>query len=420
MDNNNSNKINDLNNRSNHIDSHQTLSHSNERIQESLHEYPKRKSSFFPMVAAAVLGSGLTLSAMQLPFFNNDSSTEQIQTSTPVSQSPKENTIDTSSANNIPDMIESVSPAIVGVINMQKVSGNPFFPTISSEEQEKGTGSGVVYKTDDKGSYIVTNNHVVEGATNIKVQLSNGKQIDAELVGTDALTDIAVLKINGGFNIKSIPFANSQNIRTGDRVFAIGNPLGLDFANSVTEGIISAKERTMDVETSAGNASIKAIQTDAAINPGNSGGALLNTQGDLIGINSMKIAKAGVEGIGFAIPSNDVKTIIDQIVKNGKVVRPYLGLALVSGDAIPIQYLEENKINTKEGVFVVRTDDYADKVFDVSDFILEVDGQKVKSDSDLKSYIYSHKKTGDDVTFKIIRNGKEKVINLKLRSSEHN
>lgn len=128
---------------------------------------------------------------------------------------------------------------------------------------------GVIYRVDGNDTYIVTNNHVVEGAKEVKVKLSNGKTIDAELMGTDALTDIAVIKVTGNLNIKPIAFADSSKVRIGETVYAIGNPLGLELAGTVTEGIISSKERTMQVETSAGNASVKVIQTDAAINPGN-------------------------------------------------------------------------------------------------------------------------------------------------------
>ena len=173
----------------------------------------------------------------------------------------------------------------------------------------------------------------------------------------------------------------------------------------------------MDVSTSAGTSSVKAIQTDAAINPGNSGGALINASGQLIGINSMKISSTEVEGIGFAIPSNDVKTIIDEIVKNGKVVRPYMGLALTSVDSIPRQYLEQLGIDSDQGVIVSQTDNYAGKVFNEGDLITKVDGQEIATDSELKSYIYQNKKSGDTVTFTIVREGKTQNVELTLRST---
>lgn len=386
-----------------------------------VHEQPVkvvRKGSFGQTLLAGVLGGAITLGATQLPFFHNGQNEAANVTTVDSSQTSKVSTKGTSS---LSDMIDNVSPAIVGVINMQKADlNNPFSSSASSStEEETGTGSGVIYQSSANEAYIVTNNHVVEGASNIKVQLSTGKQVNAELIGTDALTDIAVLKIEGNYHIKPVAFADSSAIRTGDTVYAIGNPLGLDFSNSVTQGIVSAKERTMDVSTSAGTSTVKAIQTDAAINPGNSGGALLNASGQLIGINSMKISAEAVEGIGFAIPSNDVKTIIEQIAKDGKVIRPYMGVALTSVDTIPSQYREELGIQSNEGVLVADTDATAGKVLKKGDVITAIDGNKISSDSELKSYIYKNKKAGDTVTFKVIRDNKTMDVKLTLRSNEN-
>ena len=199
----------------------------------------------------------------------------------------------------------------------------------------------MIYQISDGSAYIVTNNHVVDGASEIKVQLHNSKQVDAKLIGKDALTDIAVLKIKDTKGIKAIQFANSSKVQTGDSVFAMGNPLGLEFANSVTSGIISASERTIDANTSAGNTKVNVLQTDAAINPGNSGGALVDINGNLVGINSMKIAAAQVEGIGFAIPSNEVRVTIEQLVKHGKIERPSIGIGLINLSDIPENYRKE-------------------------------------------------------------------------------
>ncbi|MGL6146554.1 MAG: S1C family serine protease, partial [Macrococcoides caseolyticum] len=282
-----------------------------------------------------------------------------------------------------------------------------------------GTGSGVIYQVDGNNTYIVTNNHVVEGAKELKVKLSNGKTIDAELMGTDALTDIAVLKVQGELNIKPVAFADSSKIRIGEPVYAIGNPLGLELAGTVTEGIVSSKERTMKVETSAGNSSVKVIQTDAAINPGNSGGALINTSGQLIGINSMKISANQVEGIGFAIPSNDTKTIIEQLVKNGKVERPYMGLGLVGISDVPADYLKELKITQTKGVVVAQTDSVSRTKFNKGDVITAINGHKVESDSDVRNYIYTHHKAGDNVKFTVYRGDKKTEVTMTLRSTNN-
>lgn len=390
----------------------------NENNAQQIHRqqpHKKQSSGFMKMVLAGVVGSALTLGVTELPeLLSNDNKT--------ISPVTVDHTKQDKNTSNLSQMLEQVSPAIVGVINMQQapssiydiLSGNQ-----SSDITPAGTGSGVIYQVDGNDTYIVTNNHVVEGAKEVKVKLSNGKTIDAELMGTDALTDIAVLKVTGNLNIKPVAFADSSKVRIGETVYAIGNPLGLELAGTVTEGIISSKERTMQVETSAGNASVKVIQTDAAINPGNSGGALINTDGQLIGINSMKISANQVEGIGFAIPSNDTKTIIEQLVKNGKVERPYMGLGLIGIQDVPASYLQELKINQDEGVIVARTDEVSRKTFNKGDVITEIEGHKVQSDSDVRNYIYAHHKVGDNVKFTVYRDGSKKELTMTLRSTNH-
>ncbi|TDM21358.1 trypsin-like serine protease [Macrococcoides canis] len=391
-----------------------------EYYNENAHLQPpqpkKQNAGFLKMVLAGVVGSALTLGVTELPdYFSHD----ETETISPVTV---DNSTASKSTSNLSQMLEQVSPAIVGVINMQQapssiydiLSGNQ-----STDITPAGTGSGVIYQVDGNNTYIVTNNHVVEGAKELKVKLSNGKTIDAELMGTDALTDIAVLKITGDLEIKPVAFADSSKIRIGEPVYAIGNPLGLELAGTVTEGIVSSKERTMEVETSAGNASVKVIQTDAAINPGNSGGALINTNGQLIGINSMKISANQVEGIGFAIPSNDTKTIIEQLVKNGKVERPYMGLGLVGISDVPDEYLKELKITQKKGVVVAQTDSISREKFNKGDVITAIDGHNVESDSEVRNYIYTHHKAGDSVTFTVYREDKKTEVTMTLRSTNN-
>ncbi|MEB8171412.1 trypsin-like peptidase domain-containing protein [Macrococcus caseolyticus] len=380
-------------------------------------QHPKKqKAGFLKMVLAGVVGSVLTLGVTELPEYFSHGETETIS---PVTV---DNTTTSKSTSNLSQMLEQVSPAIVGVINMQQAPSS-IYDILSGNRSTNitpaGTGSGVIYQVDGNNTYIVTNNHVVEGAKELKVKLSNGKTIDAELMGTDALTDIAVLKVTGQLNIKPVAFADSSKIRIGEPVYAIGNPLGLELAGTVTEGIVSSKERTMKVETSAGNASVKVIQTDAAINPGNSGGALINTSGQLIGINSMKISANQVEGIGFAIPSNDTKTIIEQLVKNGKVERPYMGLGLVGINDVPAEYLKELKITQTEGVVVAQTDSVSRTKFNKGDVITAINGHKVESDSDVRNYIYTHHKAGDNVKFTVYREDKKTEVTMTLRSTNN-
>ncbi|EEQ79050.1 trypsin [Staphylococcus warneri L37603] len=312
------------------------------------------------------------------------------------------------------EMIKEVSPAIVGVINMQKSTNlDDLLNGKTAKPEEAGIGSGVIYQISDGSAYIVTNNHVIDGASEIKVQLHNSKQVKAKLVGKDAVTDIAVLKINNTKGIKAIDFANSSKVQTGDSVFAMGNPLGLEFANSVTSGIISANERTIDANTTGGNTKVNVLQTDAAINPGNSGGALVDINGNLVGINSMKIASEQVEGIGFAIPSNEVKVTIEQLVKHGKIERPSIGIGLINLSDIPDSYKKELNTDSQSGVYVAKVDH--DSVLKKGDIITKVDGKSVKEDTDLRTYLYENKKPGEDVKLTIIRDGKTETINVKLK-----
>ena len=319
------------------------------------HTFPWIKTIIVAIIAG-IIGALLVLGIGKLlnkNGFNNESATVH-----QVSNSHGGNQLDGKSNQykSVHDMIKDVSPAIVGVINMQNLQTLMIYSTVRHLNQKKGIGSGVIYQISEGSAYIVTNNHVVDGASEIKVQLHNSKQVDAKLIGKDALTDIAVLKIKDTKGIKAIQFANSSKVQTGDSVFAMGNPLGLEFANSVTSGIISASERTIDANTSAGNTKVNVLQTDAAINPGNSGGALVDINGNLVGINSMKIAAAQVEGIGFAIPSNEVRVTIEQLVKHGKIERPSIGIGLINLSDIPENYRKELHTHKDKGVYVAKVD----------------------------------------------------------------
>ena len=220
---------------------------------------------------------------------------------------------------------------------------------------KSGSGSGVIYKIDGDKAYIVTNNHVIEGAEKLEVSLESGETTTAELVGKDALSDLAVLTIDAKYADTSLEFGDSDKFRAGDEVIAIGNPLGLDFSGTVTQGIVSAVNRSINVKTSAGEWEINVIQTDAAINPGNSGGALLNAAGQVIGINSLKISESGVEGLGFAIPSNEVIPLIEEMTANGQVERPYIGIGLADLNQVPPVFARSSN-EVKGGVIVTNVD----------------------------------------------------------------
>lgn len=295
-------------------------------LKNSSKKKKKKLKGFASMVAAGMVGSVLTLTVLPFTdYMENFVNTEsQSQGITLQNTNPETNTVtaqptSAKSSSSIADTVEQLSKTIVGIVNYQQRQSRSFYGDSTSQDVESGTGSGVIFQKNNDIAYIVTNNHVVEGATKLEVSLYNGEKVNAEVVGTDALTDLAVLKIDSKNVEATAQFGNSSTLRPGDEVYAIGNPLGLEFSRTVTQGIVSAVNRSIDVTTSAGTWETTVIQTDAAINPGNSGGALINPEGLVIGINSLKIADSGVEGLGFAIPSNDLIPIVNQLIENGKV-----------------------------------------------------------------------------------------------------
>ncbi|HZK42900.1 MAG TPA: trypsin-like peptidase domain-containing protein [Syntrophomonadaceae bacterium] len=217
----------------------------------------------------------------------------------------------------ISDVATQVSPSVVGITNLQR--DLEYFNQKSTES----SGSGVIL---DNSGYIVTNNHVVRDANKIIVTLADGNEEEAKVIGTDSRTDLAVIKIKVDNYVTPVKFGDSDELLVGEEVVAIGNPLGLRFARSVTAGVVSGLNRILTTEEGF---AFRLIQTDAAINPGNSGGALVNLRGELIGINTIKIAAEGFEGMGFSIPSNQVKLVVESIKENGKVIRPIMGIRII-------------------------------------------------------------------------------------------
>ncbi|WP_010098161.1 S1C family serine protease [Ornithinibacillus scapharcae] len=318
---------------------------------------------------------------------------------------------DTESSTNLAE----VSEAVVGVTNLQRQS-------IWTDSQEAGTGSGIIYKKEDGKAYVVTNHHVVNGAEQVEVVLSNDERVQAKVLGTDELTDLAVLQIDGEKVSKVASLGSMDNKQVGETVFAIGNPLGIEFANSLTKGIISGLERSVSVDTNGDNVAdwiTEVIQTDAAINPGNSGGALVDTSGKVIGINSMKIASTQVEGIGFAIPIDAALPIMEQLEANGKVQRPFIGISMATINQVPMQY--RHNIILPEGVehgMVVASvepgspaDEAGLQQFDV---ITKIDEHDTPTALELRKYMYSETQVGDTVKLEVYRNGEKQIIDLKL------
>jgi serine protease Do len=378
---------------------------------------------FASMVAAGVVGSVLTLTVLPYTDYMDNFSKEENQSIGTVQQNTntEANTVtaqptSAKSSSSIADTVEQLSKTIVGIVNYQQQNSRGIYGS-TSQSVESGTGSGVIFQKNNDIAYIVTNNHVVEGATKLEISLYNGEKVSAEMVGTDALTDLAVLKIDSKHVEAVAQFGDSSTIRPGDEVYAIGNPLGLEFSRTVTQGIVSAVNRSINVSTSAGTWETNVIQTDAAINPGNSGGALINPEGLVIGINSLKISESGVEGLGFAIPSNDLIPIVNQLIENGKVERPYLGIGLADLTEVPQLYWENLPENVKEGVMITAAEPNsaaANGGLKAQDVIVSMNGTKISDSSDLRRFLYSEVKNGDEIKFEVYRDGKLTTVNVKL------
>lgn len=315
--------------------------------------------------------------------------------------------------------VDKAADAVVGITNIQATS---FWDT-NGTGQEAGTGSGVIYKIEGDKALVVTNHHVVQGANSLEITLADGTKIPATLRGSDIWTDLAVLEVDGS-NIKTIAeFGNSDALKPGEPVIAIGNPLGATFSGSVTQGIVSGLERAIPVDIDQNGVvdwQAEVLQTDAAINPGNSGGALVNIAGQVIGINSMKIAESAVEGIGLAIPINHAIPVIEDLERFGEVERPYMGIELQSVNEIAAYYQQEAlKLprDIKEGVAVMRVEPNspaAQAGLQELDVIVEMDGEKIRDVIALRQHLYVDKNVGDTLKVKFYRNGKLQETTMKL------
>ncbi len=313
----------------------------------------------------------------------------------------------------ITDAVNNVGPAVVSVINL-KTSGDFF----RNEQVQQGMGSGIIFRKANGKALIVTNNHVIQGGTSFRINIStdDGKhhEVNARLLGSDEFTDLAVLEIDDKYVTKVAEFGDSDALKAGEPAIAIGNPLGL--GRSITVGVISSPKRTIDV---SGNMATDVIQTDAAINPGNSGGALVNIAGQVIGINTLKISEQEVEGLGFAIPANEARPIIESLVKKGQVDRPYLGTSLVDLNQLPVYVLEDLQLpgSIREGVALaeVVTGSPADMAgLKARDVIVAIDGEKIPDSSALRKYLYTKTGIGQKVTITYYRDGQQKKADVTL------
>ncbi|MFC7319474.1 S1C family serine protease [Halobacillus campisalis] len=377
-------------------------------------EYKARKSRKRSGFAYGVLGA-IAAAFLITAVFQWKGITINVETNEPSAQADELN-IGQDDQNEVTQAINETSEAVVGISNSQNgIQGS----------QEAGTGSGVIYKKDGDQAFVATNHHVIENASSLEVILHDGTKVDAELKGSDPLSDLAVLQIDGEHVDKVAKLGSAQDIEVGQTAIAIGNPLGMEFAGSATQGIISGLNRNIPVDINGDQQpdwETEVIQTDAAINPGNSGGALVNLQGEVIGINSMKIAQAEVEGIGFSIPMDIAKPIIDDLETSGEVQRPYMGIQLQDVSQIPRSVLE-GELNlpsdATKGVLVGSVEDAspaADAGLQKYDVITKIDDEDVDSLMSLRQYLYSDVEAGDDINVTGYRDGEPMEASLKLSS----
>ncbi|MEY8444136.1 S1C family serine protease [Lactococcus ileimucosae] len=337
--------------------------------------------------------------------------------------------------------IKKISNTVVSVLNYQKSSSNSDLERIfgnennnnnnnndSNNPQLAGEGSGVIYKKDGNTAYVVTNYHVIEGASSLEVLMAGGQKVTAEVVGSDAYSDLAVLKIDAKYVKETATFGNSDKLTVGEPAIAVGSPLGSEYANSATEGIVSSLNRNVVLQNNQGQTiNVNAIQTDAAINPGNSGGALINIQGQVIGITSSKITSTpsgtssngvSVEGMGFAIPANDVVNIINKLEKDGKVIRPALGVQMVNLSSLSQNMLASLNLpeNVTSGVAIAEVQSgmpAAKAGLKKGDVIVKINDDEVTSSVNLQSTLYKSS-IGDTIKVTYYRDGKQATANIKL------
>ncbi|WP_296227114.1 trypsin-like peptidase domain-containing protein [uncultured Lactobacillus sp.] len=402
-------------------------------------------------VVAGLLGGGIAYGGLSAANLNSNTSSSTASSSssntgetgsvtTSSSGTTKVNKSTTTSGT-MTSAYKKVQNAVVSVLNYKYTSSSSSSSDIyslfgygDSDSSSSGSssskksltlyseGSGVIYTTANGKGYIVTNNHVISGAAKVKVILASGKTISAKVVGKDSTSDLAVLSIDSKYVTQTASFGDSSSLQSGQTVIAIGSPEGSEYASTVTQGIISSPSRTITYNSNQ----MTVIQTDAAINSGNSGGALVNSNGQVIGINSMKLSSSSsgdsVEGMGFAIPSNEVVTIVNQLVKKGKITRPQLGIKVAAIAELNSYYKKQLGISTslKKGLYVVSVTSgsaAASAGIKKGDVITAADGKTVNDVATLHSILYSHN-VGDKVKITVNRNGKAMTFTVTLQAGK--
>ncbi|WP_170008552.1 S1C family serine protease [Bacillus fonticola] len=390
----------------------------------SQERYQKQKGNRGGYLLASLLGVvlGAILVVVAFPAFMDQPSSNQAsndQNGMASAQGPVETrNLSVDVTTQVTEAVDKAGDAVVGITNIQ---ANNFWDQAS----EAGTGSGVIYKVEDGRAFVVTNDHVISGADEVEVTLADGTKRQAEIRGSDVWTDLAVLEMDGEGIETVAEFGNSDNLQPGEPVIAIGNPLGLQFSGSVTQGVISGLERAIPVDINQDGQvdwQAEVLQTDAAINPGNSGGALVNIEGQVIGINSMKIAQSAVEGIGLSIPINYVEPIIQDLEQFGEVRRPTLGVTLQDLSMVTAYHQKETlKLpeDVTRGVVVFDIQPSSPAAaggLEQLDVIVELDGQPIETFLDIRKYLYNEKDVGDEMTVSFYRAGELQEATVTLNN----
>ena len=331
-------------------------------------------------------------------FLLNDSNTNNISKNVNISET-----------NSIKESINKVYNAVVVI------------ETYDSRGNKVGTGTGFVYKKDNNNGYVITNHHVIEEAGNIKVINMDGNEIDGKLLGSDEYSDVAVLSIPIEGVIDTAVLGNSTSSELGDTVFTVGSPLGVEYKGTVTKGILSGKDRQVTVSLNNGSFILDVLQTDAAINPGNSGGPLVNINGEVIGVTSMKLVQDEIEGMGFALPIEMVKNILDDLENGKKIERPLLGIQLIDVDNISMMrnYNLNLDKNIDYGIVVMAVEDNTPASsggLQKGDVIIKINDDKIENSAYFRYNLYKYN-IGDSIKITYIRNGKEATANIKLDKS---
>lgn len=309
-----------------------------------------------------------------------------------------------SNQSDVSEVYQKVAPSVVTVINIPH-----------------GTGSGVIYLVDGNKAYIITNHHVIDQSQNVKIILNTGEELDAKVLGSDSLSDIALLEVNTDLDLVPIEIGDSSLLNVGETVLAIGSPSGQNFSGSLSVGVVSGKDRVIEVDTNNDRRpdwEMVLVQTDAAINPGNSGGALVNMAGQLVGINTLKLLDLTVEGMGFANPVNEVVNILSQIKEDGKVSRPMIGISAISMEDLILrsQFYNLETPDIAYGVYVnevVENSPAEAAGILAGDVIIEIDNQEIRDFKSFRRNLYQFK-SGDSLSITVFRNNQkvEKTLTL--------